>query len=204
VKFLSDLGVTAIVDRSGEPLPPEVSILGSFGDARLLSLPARASGSFMDDSFRSRPEGDEIPRNGWDIRLPDRDAEGSVLVDDDSHTVWSTVGPQTRAAFVRVRFKAPERLGRIRIFLPLPVEFPTRFRVEGLVDSEDKAPVLAMDADWAFTSLARSLWKTPRTAFMDIDLEPVLVSGFRIRVIEDDPYRLPITVSEIRAYRPSR
>ena len=38
-------------------------------------------------------------------------------------------------------------------------------------------------------------------AFMDIDVEPVMVSGFRIRVIAEDPSRMPITLSEIRAYR---
>ncbi|MEO8499954.1 MAG: hypothetical protein ABI565_03500 [Vicinamibacteria bacterium] len=204
VKFLSDFGVTAIVDRSDQPLPPEVSILGSFGDARLLRLPPRAPGSFMDDSFLSRPEWDEIPRAGWEIRLPERDANTMVLLDNDSRTVWSTVGEQTRAAFVRVRFKSPERLGRIRLFLPPPAEFPISFRVEGLVDSEERSPVLAYDADWAFTSLARTLWKTPLAAFMDIDLDPVLVSGFRIRVIEDNPFRLPITISEVRAYRAPR
>ena len=62
-------------------------------------------------------------------------------------------------------------------------------------------PILPYDEDWAFASLARSLWKTPRTAFMDVDLEPALVSGFRIRVTEDDDFRMPITLSEIRAYR---
>lgn len=201
LKFLSDLGVTTIIDRSNQPLPPEVFLLGSFGDARLLRLPSRAPGSFMDDSFHSRPEWNEIARDGWDIRLPERDADPMALRDDDPRTTWSTVEGQTRAAFLRVRFKAPERLGRIRLFLPLPAEFPIRFRVEGLVDTEERSPVLAHDADWAFTSLARSLWKTPRTAFMDIDLDPVLVSGFRIRVIEDDPFRLPITISEVRAYR---
>lgn len=201
LKFLSDLGVTAIVDRSNQPLPPEVSILGSFGDARLLGLPRRAPGSFMDDSFPSRPVGEEIARDGWEIRLPDKSAEATVLRDDDPRTTWSTAEGQTRAAFVRVRFKARERLARIRLFLPPPAEFPISFRVEGLVDTEERSPILAYDADWAFMSLARSLWKTPRTAFMDIDIDPAMVSGFRIRVIEDDPFRLPITISEVRAYR---
>lgn len=204
LKFLSDLGVTAIVDRSNQALPPEVSILGSFGDARLLGLPPRAPGSFMDESFRSRPEWEEIPRDGWDMRLPERDAETTVLRDDDPRTTWSTVEGQTRAAFVRVRFKSPERLARIRLFLPPPAEFPITFRVEGLVDTEEKSPVLTYDVDWAFTSLARSLWKSPRAAFMDIDLDPTLVSGFRVRVTEDDPFRLPITLSEVRAYRAPR
>ena len=103
-----------------------------------------------------------------------------------------------------MRFATPERLVRIRLFLPPPAEFPITFRVEGLVDSEERSPVLTYDADWAFTSLARSLWKTPRAAFMDIDLDPILVSGFRVRVIEDDPFRLPITISEVRAYRAPR
>jgi len=204
VKFLSDLGVTAIIDRSNEPLPPGLTLLGAFKDARLLGLPPRRPGSFMDDSFLFRAEGDEIPRAGWEIRLPERSDDTRVLTDNDPRTVWSTRGEQTRAAFVRVRFKAPERLARIRLFLPPPAEFPIRFRVEGLVDTEERAPILAYDEDWAFTSLARSLWKTPRSAFMDIDLDPVLVSGFRIRVTEDDPFRLPITISEVRAYRPPR
>ena len=72
------------------------------------------------------------------------------------------------------------------------------------MDTEERSPVLNYDAEWAFTSLARTLWKTPREAFMDIDLDPVLVSGFRIRVTGDDPFRLPITISEVRAYRAPR
>ncbi len=203
LKFLSDFGVTAVIDRTNQPLPAEVAVLASFKDARLLRLPPGDSVSFMAESFRLRPEMEEIERVLWDIRLPERDAKTMVLRDGDPRTAWSTVEGQTRAVFVRVRFSAPERLGRIRLFFPLPAEFPTRFRVEGLVDDEARSPVLAFDRDWAFTSLARSLWKTPRAAFMDIDLDPVLVSGFRIRVIEDEPFRLPITISEIRAYRAS-
>ncbi len=201
LKFLSNFGVTAIIDRTHEPLPPEVALLGSFKDARLLRLPQGDPVSFMAESFRLRPEMEEIERGRWDIRLPERDAQTMVLRDGDPRTSWSTVEGQTRAAFIRVRFRAPERLGRVRLFFPLPAEFPTRFRVEGVVDGDARSPVLAFDHDWAFTSLARSLWKTPREAFMDIDVDPVLVSGFRIRVIEDDPFRLPITISEIRAYR---
>jgi hypothetical protein len=206
LQFLSDLGVTALVDRTNEPLPKGVSLIASFKDSRLLGLPKGAPDSFMSDRFQARPEMDEIARDRWEIRLPEKNAPTAVLRDDDARTAWSTVEGQTRAAFIRVRFERPERLGRIRLFFPLPAEFPTRFRVEGLADDEERSPILPFDTDWAFASLARSLWKTPRAAFMDIDISPVLVSGFRIRVIEDDPFRLPITISEIRAYRapPSR
>ena len=202
LKFLSDLGVTAIVDRTDLELPAGVSVLASFEDgSRLLGLPPRAKDSFMTDSFRSRPEMEEIARDGWALRLPERDADTVALRDGDPRTSWSTGAGQDRSTFVRVRFTTPERLGRIRLFFPLPAEVPTRFRVEGVVDDDARSPVLVFDSDWAFTSLARSLWKTPRTAFMDIDLDPVLVSGFRIRVVEDEPFLLPVTVSEIRAYR---
>jgi hypothetical protein len=200
VKFLSDLGVTTIVDRTSEPPPSGISLLASFKDARLLRLPAPSAASFMSESFRLRPELEEIARDAWDIRLPERAAKVEALRDSDPRTSWSSKEPQTRALFIRVRFKTRERLGRIRLFFPIPAEFPTRFRVEGLAD-EDRSPILPFDSEWAFTSLARTLWKTPRTAFMDIDVEPTLVSGFRIRVIEDEPFRLPITISEIRAYR---
>ena len=201
VKFLSDLGVTTVVDRTTQTLPDGIVVLATFRDARLLRLPAGSPASFMTDSFRSRPEMEEIDRSQWEIRLPERDAETTALRDGNPRTTWSTGEGQTRAAFVRVRFKAPERLGRIRLYFPLPAEFPTYFRVEGVVDDEARPPVLAFDRDWAFTSLARSLWRTPREASMDIDVDPALVSGFRIRVTEDDPFRIPITISEIRAYR---
>jgi len=201
LKFLSDLGVTAIVDRTQRALPPGVEVLASFRDgARLLRLPEGAADSFMTDSFPSRPELEEIARDRWDIRATDRDAQTDALRDGDPRSGWSTGDRQEGDDFVRVRFPSAEPLGRIRLFLPLPVEFPTRFQVEGLV-AGDATPVLVFDRDWAFKSLARSLWKTPRAAIMDIDLEPVSVLGFRIRVLEDDPFQLPITISEIRAYR---
>lgn len=201
LKFLSDFGVTVIIDRTNQALPPSVSVLASFDDgSRLLRLPGAGAGSFMTESFRLRPEMEEIVRDGWDIRVLDRAVQTVVLRDGDLRTAWSTADAQKRDTFVRVRFEKPERLARIRLSLPLPAEFPTRFAVEGVVD-EGPSPVLAFDNDWAYTSLARSLWKTPRTAFMDIDLEPSLVSGFRIRVLEDEEFRLPITLSEIRAYR---
>ena len=143
----------------------------------------------MTDSFRSRAEMDEIPRGLWDIRVPDRGFDAAVLQDGDMRTAWSTGDRQAQDVFIRVR-----------LFFPLPAEFPIHFRVEGILDDAPSA-ALVFDGDWAFTSLARSLWKSPLAAFMDIDLEPVVVSGFRIRVLEDDPFQLPITISEIRAYR---
>ena len=201
VKFLSDFGVTTLVDRTKGALPSGVEVLGSFKDGvRLLRLPPAAAGSFMTDGFRARPELEEIPRASWEMRLPEGKVGRSPLLDADPGTTWSTIGGQTRDAFIRVRFGSSERLGRVRLYLPLPVRFPTHFIMEGVAD-EDRSPVLAFDGDWAFTSLARSLWKSPLAAFMDIDLEPVVVSGFRIRVLEDDPFQLPITISEIRAYR---
>jgi len=202
LKFLSDLGVNTLVDRTNLPLPPGVSVAWSSGDARLLRLPPPSPSSFMGDSFPARPEFEEIPRDRWELRLPERGDPVAHLRDGDPRTTWSTGDGQNRSHFVRVRFGAPERLARIRLSIPLPAEFPTTFRVEGVVDNEDgPSPVIPFDRDWAFTSLARTLWKTPSMAFMDIDVEPVMVSGFRIRVIAEDPSRMPITLSEIRAYR---
>lgn len=201
VKFLSDLGVNTIVDRSDQPLPPGLQILTTSGDARLLRLPPPSPASFRADGFIPRPEMEEIARDGWEIRLPEKEDDGRVLMDGDPRTAWTTEVSQSRAHFIRARFKAPERLGRIRLYFTLPAEFPIRFRVEGVVPDTERSPFLGFDETWAFTSLARSLWKNPRMAAMDIDVEPTLVSGFRIRVTDDDAFRMPITISEIRAYR---
>ena len=202
LKFLSDFGVTHMVDRTNGPVPAGWNVVATVDHARLLRVPAPTGVSFMDDSFQTRPEMAEIARDGWEIRLPERDASATALIDNNPRTTWAPAEEQTGEAFVRVRFTSPERLGRIRLFFPLPAEFPTRFRVEGVVDAGDRpSPILSFDHEWAFTSLARSLRKMPRQAFMDIDVEPALVSGFRVRVTDAEPFRIPITISEIRAYR---
>jgi hypothetical protein len=100
-----------------------------------------------------------------------------------------------------VRFPRPLTIARISIGVADPYEFPMRLRL--VVEDEPGAwTEIPFDEAAAYDRLFALLLHRPREASLDLDIPPRTLRGFRLRIAETDPFAMPWTMAELRAYGP--
>ncbi|HUG54997.1 MAG TPA: hypothetical protein VMR21_15405 [Vicinamibacteria bacterium] len=206
VAFAERFGIDAIVVRpEGLPrvfasLPPGWTIDGPFaGGHHLLLRPGTGAADVLDRAGPSPLRREEIPRLGWRVQASSPGAAHAV--DGDVETSWGTPQKQTKGEFYRVAFPDPLVVSRISIAVRRPYEFPMRLRLIGF-SPEGAAADIPFDETASYDRLFMLLRRRPREASLDLDFAPRALSGFRLRIAETDPFFMPWTMAELRAYRP--
>jgi hypothetical protein len=204
VSFLERFGVDTVIVRpeglaAVAAVPaPRWTVEGPFaGGHRLLRLRSAPS-----PAFPPPPEPGaglvEIPRGEWRVQAS---SPGAVLaVDGDPRTAW--LDPvQEKGHFFRVGFPRPVTLSRISVGAGDPYQFPMRLRVL-LHDPDGTWREAAVDEGPAYDRLFGGLLHRPAQATLDLDVPARPVLGFRLRIPETDPFRMPWALPEVRAYGP--
>jgi hypothetical protein len=206
VAFLERFGVdTVIVRPEGAALiragrDPGWLIEGPFaGGHSLVRLPRARAGPSFDDPEATGEELIEVPRTGWRVQASSPAAGNAV--DGDLDTSWATPERQRKGEFFRVTFPAGTTVSRISVSVGEPYEFPMRLKLLGQDPSGEWAEIPFDDAT-AYDRLFGSLLRRPREASLDLDIQPHLLQAFRLRIAETDPFGMPWTMVELRAFRP--
>jgi hypothetical protein len=205
VSFLERLGVDTLVVR------PEgmANLSGAPGDRWTVEGPfdgghhvLRLVGASASPRFPLPPEPTaglaEIPRDAWRVQASSPDAGRAV--DGDLQTAW-TSPLQEKGQFYRVGLAEPALVSRISLSVVEPYEFPMRLRVM-LQDPDGSWAETDIDEGAAYGNLFARLLHDPRRARLDLDIPPRRLSGFRLRIPETDPFWMPWSLAEIRAYGP--
>jgi hypothetical protein len=142
----------------------------------------------------------EVPRAGWSVQGSYPGA--ALAIDGDPSTAWSTLQPQGKGDFYRVRFASPRRVARISVAVAPPFEFPLRIKLLGDEPGAGWREI-PFDEEAAYDRLLAVLLHQPREAWLDIEIEPRTLSALRVRIREPDEFALPWTMSEIRVWAAS-
>jgi len=206
IAFLERFGVDTVVLRpEGVPRLQAAAAAGCLiegpfvGGHYLLRLPrARAGPSFGE--IRTSAEGlAEIPRTAWRVQASSPAAGNAV--DGDPDTAWATPERQQKGEFFRVTFPTPAIVSRISVSVVEPYEFPMRLKLLGQ-DAEDSWAEIPLDEAAAYDRLFAALLSRPREASLDLDIPPRALKAFRLRIVETDPFGMPWTMAEVRAFSP--
>ncbi len=204
VSFLERFGVDALVVH-GDPRPlveaggGRWTLEGPFAGGQSLLRLRHASQGPSFEVPRPLPVA-EIPRAGWKVQASSPGAERAI--DGDPETAWSTPEKQTKGEFYRVRLPTPQVVSRISVAVRAPYEFPLRLRLM-LQDPDETWAEVELDEGAAYDALFARLLRRPLEASLDLDIPPRVVAGFRLRIAETDPFWMPWTMAEIRAYGPA-
>ena len=139
----------------------------------------------------------EVPREDWGVQGSSSGA--GLAIDGDRETAWSTVQPQGKGDFYRIRFARPRRVARVSIAVRPPFQFPLRVRLLGDVVGEgwQERP---FDDTLAYDRLFAALLDRPRHAWLELEPEPVPLRALRVRISENDAFHMPWSISEIRVF----
>jgi hypothetical protein len=141
----------------------------------------------------------ELGRAGWDVQGSSPGAGRAV--DGDVSTSWATPVRQGKGEFFRVRFPRAVTVARISIGVADPYEFPMRLKLVG-EDEQGTWTEIPFDEAAAYDRLFGLLLHRPREASLDLDIPVRTLRGFRLRIAETDPFAMPWTMAELRAYGP--
>jgi hypothetical protein len=205
ITFLERFGVDSVVVRpEGVPRLLAVAdagwlIEGPFaGGHYLLRCPqARPAPSF--DAPGSARALAEIPRTAWRVQASSPAAANAV--DGDPDTAWATPERQRQGEFFRVAFPQAVVVSRISVSVLEPYEFPMRLKLVGQ-DVRGVWSEIPFDEAAAYDGLFGSLLRRPRNASLDLDIAPIPLQAFRLRITETDPFGMPWTMGELRAFTP--
>jgi hypothetical protein len=201
--WLERFGVDTVIVGPQAPDPPRDA--GRFrvegpvpGGHRLVRL-LRARGQGY-----AAPDDDEAARGLIAFPRDQLDAEAShpgapAAVDGDPATAWSTPDGARRGESLRLRFGREVRLARLSLDVRPPYHFPTRLELRGY-DAQERPFDLPYDRRAAYDRLFAFLLHRPLKARLDLDVAPTPVRGVRLRVEDDDSFRLHWTVSEVRVF----
>jgi hypothetical protein len=139
----------------------------------------------------------EVPRGGWRVQASHPGA--ALAVDGDPSTAWSSVQPQGKGDFYRIRFSTPRRVARVSLSVSPPFEFPLRVKLLG-EHREGGWREIPFDEDAAYDRLLAALLHRPRDAWLDIEIPPATLTALRVRIRADDAFALPWTLPEIRVW----
>lgn len=203
--WLERFGVDTVVLGADALEPPPDSarwrLEGPFPGGERVARLLRASGQGYAPPDAEHDRLIEVPRAGWDVQASYPGAERAI--DGDAITAWSTPDAQGRGDFYRVRLAQPVRLARVSLDVREPYCFPMHLKLLGYGD--DGRPLeLRFDERAAYERLFARLLHSPRAARLDLDVAPVAVSGVRLRVDEDDGFRMPWSLAEVRLYAAAR
>jgi hypothetical protein len=206
VAFLERFGVDTVVVRP-EGVPRLLAaadagwrVEGPFvGGHYLLRHPQARRAPSFDAVSGSAGALAEIPRTAWRVQASSPAA--GKAVDGDPDTSWSTPEHQRQGEFFRVAFPEAVVVSRISVSVLEPYEFPMRLKLMGQ-DVGGTWSEIPFDEATAYDSLFGSLLSRPRNASLDLDIAPTMLQAFRLRITETDPFGMPWTMAELRAFSP--
>ena len=80
--------------------------------------------------------------------------------------------------------------------------FPMRFKLRGkTLGGESDWVDLPFDLRQSYDDFFRALLHRPRAATLDIDLDGRPLTVLQIKITEDDSFRMPWSMAELRVYR---
>lgn len=201
LRFLEKLGVdTLVVDPElAGALPDDLPYrrVGPFAEGHVI-LRARQALP-MDVPLPEENEGHlpELSSSGWHVSASRGEAEKAA--DGNWATAWSTTRAQAKGDFFRIAFPQPVELARLSLSVRAPYEFPLALRLVGRHDGVTE--FVPVDVEAAHQRLFGFLIHAPRRAWLDLDLVPPRVlDSVRVSIAESDPYGLPWTLHEVRAF----
>jgi hypothetical protein len=139
----------------------------------------------------------EVPRQGWGVQASYPGA--ALAIDGDPATAWSSVQPQGKGDFYRIRFARPRRVARVSLAVSPHFELPLRVKLLGEQPGTGWTEI-PIDEDAAYDRLLAALLHRPRDAWLDLEIAPRTLSALRVRIREDDAFALPWTLPEIRVW----
>jgi hypothetical protein len=202
VAFLEKLGVDTVVVSPSEMESwnlddPRWSLVGPFPEGHIVLRLKNSKGLRFGPPERGDTELIELDPSEWRTNASSPGAQ--LARDRDVDTAWSTVDMQSEHHFYAIRFPEPTAPARISMEIGRPYQFPTRFQVLGLIGGDQWVDI-PFDRHASFDRFFAELLHQPFRASLDIDLDAPRVREIRIRVTETDPFEMPWTMSEIRAF----
>jgi hypothetical protein len=202
LRFCERLGIDAVIVQplaSSEGWAPEGwETIGPFDEGHTIMRPHHVRRGPWPPATKL-PALVELSRHNWSVQASQSGA--ALAIDGDLDTAWSTLEPQGKGDFYRVRFSAPRVVARVSIAVGPPFEFPLRIKLLGDVVGRGWTE-LPFDEVAAYDRLLALLLNEPRHAWLDLEVAPVDLRALRVRVRLDDAYALPWTMAEIRIWSP--
>jgi hypothetical protein len=206
IAFLERFGVDTVIVRPEGAALIQVArdrgwpVEGPFaGGHSLVRLPRSRVAPSFDEPASTGKGLVEISRTGWRVQASSPAARNAV--DGDLDTSWSTPERQQKGEFFRVSLPTATTVSRISVSVGEPYEFPMRLKLLGQDPSGAWTEIPFDDAS-AYDRLFGSLLRRPQQASLDLDIQPHMLQAFRLRIAETDPFGMPWTMVELRAFRP--
>jgi hypothetical protein len=144
----------------------------------------------------------EVDRTRWELQASSPGAP--LAADGREDTAWVSGRAQQEGDVLRVRFPEAVPLARVAFGLRNP-EFPQSYQFPMRLELRGRSPggdweTLAYDAQATYDRLFASLLHDgPRARFV-LDLPGAPLRALELRISATDPFWMPWTVTELRAY----